>query len=77
MKNNFITSAKLLLKIFVVLMIKRASKKKYAFEYFSFYRVFRQVAITRNGCLHDSQRSANISPTPEERHSFEDGMYAL
>lgn len=43
------------------------------------YRVFGQLDITRSSShsLHDSQRSAQISTSPEERHPFEHGMYAL
>lgn len=50
---------------------------KYSFKFLCSYCVFGQLDITGSSFLHDIQRSAQIPTTPEERHPFEDGMYAL
>lgn len=44
---------------------------------FGFYRIFGQSDIPRSSSLHDSQGLAQITPTPEEGHSFKDGVYAI
>lgn len=44
---------------------------------FGFYRFGGQCDIPRSSSLHDSQGSAQITPTPEEGHSFKDGVYAV
>lgn len=44
--------------------------------FFFFYHVFGYSDIPRSSPLHDSQRSAQITPAPVEGHSFKDGVYA-
>lgn len=40
-----------------------------------FYRIFRQLHIKNCRFLHDGERSAQVAPSPVERHFSEDCMY--
>lgn len=44
---------------------------------FGFYRFGGQCDVPRSSSLHDGQGLAQITPTPEEGHSFKDGVYAI